>query len=74
MFDLLKLVGTTAIFERTYAKTFDPIAGWFKLQGYNAAFKTVDHSPSAYAKRVLNRLRNVAPASVRRAIKPFLRF
>ncbi len=35
MFDLLEVVGTTAIFRRTAASLFDPYADGWWLQGYN---------------------------------------
>jgi hypothetical protein len=69
MFRLLEVVGNTAFFERTKAPTFDPLTGWFAMQGYNARMRVIDHSPSAYAARMRHAVAVALPSPLRRAIR-----
>jgi hypothetical protein len=72
MFRLLEVVGKTAFFERTSAPTFDPLTGWFAKQGYNARNRIVDHSPAAYAARLLHSIKVATPAPIRRSLRTLL--
>jgi hypothetical protein len=73
MYKEIELVGKTAFLERTSTPLFDPIAGWWKMQDYNSRKRTIDHSPSAYAKRTIGAAKKMAPSWLRKTIKLFLR-
>jgi hypothetical protein len=47
MFDLDRIVDTTAFFRRTAAETFDPLGDGWHLQGYNRRFFPVTITDSA---------------------------